>query len=123
AVDEVASSRGSPVDDGQILPSEGNDPGPRYRLPAGLPGAVLSPLQRAPDSTATLGPLEVTCQASGIPTPRRDLPQPGRPERASGEQDADGFQQVGLTLSVPSSEEIQPGRGAIREGAIVTKID
>src|SRR4029077_19262701 len=29
----------------------------------------------------------------------------------------------GLTLSVPSSEEIQPARRAIREGAIVTKID
>jgi hypothetical protein len=45
------------------------------------------------------------------------------PKGTTSQEDAHGLQQIGLTLSVPSGEEIEPGRRAIREGAIVTKFE
>src|SRR5207247_8850632 len=113
----------APVNNRHMLPADSDHPGPPTRLARGLPGTVLPSLEGSPDRTDPLDPLELTCQDSYLGPPGRKLTQSGGSEGPSGQQDSDSFQGVGLTLSVPSGEEIQPGRRAVRKGAIVTKIE
>src|SRR5262249_50623959 len=105
-----------------VMPSERDCARPRAAGAFSAPGAVLETFERAPNGHGPIEPTQLARDGHGRRAPVGYFGQTRRSERTASEQKAQSLEKVRFALGVGPSENVQLGRRAPGEGAIVTKI-